>query len=304
MYHYQTQPLPTPLAWYAHQFPAWFQKASCAVMFAVELAAPLCIPGPRRARHIAALSLIALQAVIALTGNYAFFNLLTVGLCLACLDDQWWGGLRLGARLRAVVSDQTRPPGRGPRPAMLRWFAALSIGVTFFESVARLSRGAEGSPIVQAVRKSVGPFRSFNTYGLFASMTVDRPELVIEGSDDGLDWREYGFPDKPGKLDRRPSWVAPYQPRLDWQLWFAAMEPPEYNPWVERMCELLLRGDPAVLGLFSQNPFPSRPPAHIRVVRYMYEFTDAPERARTGNWWRRTPTDFYLSSMSLPADSP
>jgi len=297
-FHYQTRPLPTPLAWYAQQLPAWFQKASCAVMFAIELAAPLCIPAPRFLRHPGALALVALQAVIALTGNYAFFNLLSVGLCLTCLDDGWWRRVHLGGPGPGAASAQARAPA-----AVLRWFAALSVGVTFFESVAAVSAGAAASPIVRAVAEAVGPFRSFNDYGLFRVMTTERPELVFEGSNDGTDWREYEFPYKPGDLSRRPRWVAPHQPRLDWQLWFAALYPPEDNPWVGTVCELLLRGDGAVLGLFSKNPFPGRPPAYLRVVRYRYEFTDASERARTGNWWRRTPIDFFIPPVSLPKES-
>jgi len=302
-FHYQTQPLPTPLAWYAQQLPAWFQKASCAVMFAIELVAPLCIPGPRTLRHLGALALVALQVVIALTGNYAFFNLLAIGLCLPCLDDGWWLRLRPGLEEAGAGAGQARAPAGRLKRTALRWFAAFSVGVTFFETVAYVSRGAATSPLVRAVANAVGPFRSFNDYGLFAVMTVERPELVIEGSNDGRDWREYGFAFKPGDLGRRPGWVAPHQPRLDWQLWFAALEPPEANPWVETLCMLLLRGDPAVLGLFSRNPFPGRPPEFVRVVRYRYDFTDAAERARTGNWWRRTPIDFYIPPVTLPPDS-
>jgi hypothetical protein len=302
-FHYQTQPLPTPLAWYAQQLPAWFQKISCAVMFAIELAAPLLIPAPRTLRHIGTLSLVSLQVVIALTGNYAFFNLLSVGLCLTCLDDGWWLRWRPGERFQAAGAGPARDPAGRLKPTALRWFAALSVGLTFFESVAATSRGAAASPVVQAVRESVGPFLSFNTYGLFQVMTVERPELVIEGSNDGRDWREYALPYKPGDLARRPGWVAPHQPRLDWQLWFAALGPPEYSPWVETLCELLLKGDPAVIRLFSRNPFPSHPPQYLRVVRYRYEFTDAAERARNGNWWRRTPIDFYIRPMALPLDS-
>ena len=302
-FHYQTQPLPSPLAWYAQQFPAWIQMVSCFIMFAVELGAPLCILGPRKVRHAAALSLVALQVVIALTGNYAFFNLIAIGLCLTCLDDAWWRRWRRGAQADVAGARQAiLPAGRLSR-TLLRWFAALSVGVTFFKSVASMSQGAANSPLVRIVEESVGPFLSFNTYGLFAVMTVERPELIIEGSDDGNDWREYALPYKPGDLDRRPRWVAPYQPRLDWQLWFAALDSADASPWVGTLCERILRGDSAVLGLFSRNPLPGRPPHSVRVVRYRYEFTDGPERARTGNWWRRTPIDFYIQPVTLPPDS-
>ena len=301
-FHYQTQPLPSPVAWYLQQFPEWIQKASCALMFAIELLAPLCIPGPRIVRHAAAVALISLQVIIAITGNYAYFNILSIGLCFTCLDDEWWERMLQRFRSRATVAVPAKV-SRMPRATLLRWFAALSVGVTFFETTATLSRSAASSPLVRAVESVVGPFRSFNNYGLFAVMTTERPELVFQGSDDGNDWREYGFPFKPGDLARRPRWVAPYQPRLDWQLWFAALDSPDNNPWVGTVCERILENDRDVLGLFSVNPFPIHAPRLVRVVRYRYEFTSYSERASTGNWWRRTPLDFYIPAVSLPADS-
>ncbi len=302
-FHYQTQPLPTPLAWYANQLPTWFQVASCAFMFAVELAAPLLIPLPRIYRHIGALSMIALQVLIAITGNYAFFNLLTIGLCLTCLDDDWWRGRHWGVAAPLPVAGDIGPTRTRMGATTLRWFAAFAVGITFFEACAAVSRVASGSPLVRWVAEAVGPFRSFNDYGLFARMTVERPELVIEGSNDGRDWREYSLPYKPGDLSRRPPWVAPHQPRLDWQLWFAALVPPEAAPWVGTLCEQLLRGNPDVGRLFDRNPFPDAPPHFMRVIRYRYEFTSAAERARSGNWWRRTPIDFYIPPVTLPREA-
>jgi hypothetical protein len=301
-FHYETQPLPTPVAWYAMRLPLWFQEASCALMFAIELAAPFCIAGPRAVRHAGALALGILQVLIAVTGNYAFFNLVSFGLCVTCLDDGWWRarGWRIGEPTRDAAAPRRRGvPGRA---SALRWFGAVYVGVTFFMGAAELLNAVR-SPVVRAVEGVIGPLQSFNNYGLFRVMTVERPELVIEGSNDGHDWREYALPCKPGDLSRRPSWVAPYQPRLDWQLWFAALESPDSNPWVGTICERLLRGDPAVMGLFSGNPFPGRPPHYMRVVRYRYEFTDPPGRARTGNWWRRTPIDFYIPTVSLTEEA-
>jgi lipase maturation factor 1 len=301
-FHYETQPLPSPVAWYMHQLPVWFQEASCVVMFVIELGAPLLLLAPRRLRHWAATALIALQVVIAATGNYAYFNLLSIGLCLTCLDDEWWINRHWGVPQAPAASIRFGNNPRRFKATAVRWFAAISVGVTFFETVASLSPGSANSPIVRAVEEAVGPLQSFNTYGLFRVMTIERPELIIEGSDDGRDWLEYALPYKPGDLGRRPSWVAPYQPRLDWQLWFAALAPPDSQPWVGRLCELLLKGDPGVLGLFYRNPFPSHPPHYMRVVRYRYEFTDRGERTRTGNWWHRTPLDFYISPVALSSD--
>jgi hypothetical protein len=297
-FHYETQPLPSPFAWYAHQLPLGFQRASCALMFAVELAAPLCIPLPRRVRHPAVVSMIGLQVLIALTGSYAFFNLLSIGLCLACIDDEAWA--RLGRR--APAEAPKAGPGTFQRVA-LRWFAAFSVGITFIGAVARFDPGTARSPIARDLLESVDSLRSWNSYGLFAVMTVERPELIIEGSDDRIEWKEYPLPYKPGDLARRPSWAAPYQPRLDWQLWFAALEPPDENRWLRKLGQDLLRGEPAALGLFRENPFPGHPPRYLRVVRYLYGFTDWDERRRTGNWWRRTPIDFYIDEMSLDPET-
>lgn len=302
-FHYETQPLPTAIAWYASHLPRWFHVGCCLFMFAVELGAPLCLAATRRVRHGAALAMIALQVAIALTGNYAYFNLLTIGLCLTCLDDDWWRYIHWGVGTPQPATDPKAPRARVFAGA-LRWFAALSVGVTFFESAAAVTPRAAHSPIVRWVADTVGPFRSFNDYGLFAIMTVERPELVFQGSDDGRDWRDYVLPYKPGDPGRRPRWAAPYQPRLDWQLWFAALGPADSNPWVQTVCERLLRGDAAVAGLFSVNPFRDHPPRYLRVVRYRYQFTDARVRSLTGNWWRRSPIDFYVEPVTLPPKAP
>jgi len=158
---------------------------------------------------------------------------------------------------------------------------------------------APRAPVPLAPITALEPFRIANQYGLFAVMTHPRTELVIEGSYDGQDWHEYDFKYKPGALDARPKFVAPLQPRLDWQLWFAALGSPEQNPWVLSLVEHLLRGTPVVLHLLGHNPFADRPPKFIRILRYEYHFTDAATRARTGHWWSRTLQDVYLAPSTL-----
>jgi hypothetical protein len=298
-FHYETQPLPTSVAWFVHQLPAWWHRASCAGLFTIELLAPFCLFGPRRLRHRAVLLLVTLMGAIALTGNYTYFNLLTVALCLFSLDDAFWHGLPLARRF---VSGNgipgAAPPGGRP------WFAwsagACLFAFTFLQALPAVVPELGLPPGFRAVAQAVAPFRSLNNYGLFAVMTNPRPELIFEGSDDGRDWRAYEFPHKPGAVDRRPTWVAPHQPRLDWQLWFTALGAPTQNPWVMNLCEHLLRGTPAVLALLETNPFPRQPPRFVRVVRYEYHFTDTATRAATGHWWRRTPLDFYVRPASLP----
>lgn len=298
-FHYETQPLPTVLGWWAHQLPDWMHRAACAGMFAIELAGPFFLFAPRRFRHAAALLLIALMAAIALTGNYTFFNLLAIALCLPCLDDAWWRRtLRFTQGQCHLISDIAAEPVT----TQLRLVAGLA-GVIFLytliQALGSVAPRVGAPPGFNAVAGLVAPFRSLNNYGLFAVMTNPRPELIFEGSDDGRTWLPYELPHKPGDPARRPTWVAPHQPRLDWQLWFAALGPPAQNPWVLGLCEQMLRGNTTVLSLFAVNPFPAKPPRQIRVVRYEYHFTDLPTRRRTDQWWRRTPLDFYVAPASL-----
>jgi len=298
-FHFETQPLPNPLAWWAHQLPDFFHRVTCAATFAIELVAPLFLFAPRKWRHLAAVSLIGLQLGIAATGNFAFFNLLTIALCLLAFDDQFWRSLPLiGERCgRYLDRHSPAPAARAGRPMQI-----IAIGVIFVSSLLALPVFMPRLRLPAVFSELYAPVSSLylvNNYGLFAVMTTSRPELIFEGSDDGKTWREYEFPYKPGSLTRPPPVVAPHQPRLDWQLWFAALTPPLQNNWVLRFCEHLLRGTPEVVHLLKTNPFPDRPPLMIRVLRYDYHFTNSLERQRTGRWWRRELQDVYFEPMSL-----
>jgi hypothetical protein len=269
-------------------------------MFVIELVGPFLLFAPRAFRHRAALLIAALMVAIALTGNYTFFNLLTLALCLLCLDDAFLA--RFLPRRLVEHGRRSGDNSLGARPWHiwpLRVFAVFTFTFTALIAIPGLTRSAFLPGFVRPIQSVLNPLRSFNSYGLFAVMTNPRPELVIEGSDDNREWRAYEFPHKPGAPGRRPTWVAPHQPRLDWQLWFAALAPQQHNPWMLSVCEHLLRGTPDVLALFATNPFPDKPPRYVRIVRYEYHFTDASTRARTSEWWRRTPLDFYLPPASL-----
>jgi hypothetical protein len=152
---------------------------------------------------------------------------------------------------------------------------------------------------ILAVYEWLAPFRTFNSYGLFAVMTTTRPEIIIEGSDDREAWFEYRLKYKPGDLTRRPKFVAPHQPRLDWQMWFAALSDYRHDPWVINLCVRMLQGTPEVLALLDHNPFPKNPPRYVRAVLYEYHFTDFSTRHRTGAWWRRERKGDYLPELSL-----
>lgn len=293
-FHHETQPLPTPLGWFAHQMPAWWHRAACAGMFVIELFVPFFLFTTRALRHNAAFLLAALMVAVALTGNYTFFNLLAIALCVLCFDDA-----ALARLLPSRLSSQLRGASPGGLPAASRAQKLIAAPFAAFVFVYTLVQAFGGAPGFRPLAGAIGPFRSLNNYGLFAVMTNPRPELVFEGSADGRTWLAYEFPHKPGALDRRPTWVAPHQPRLDWQLWFAALGSPQQNPWVLAFCEHLLRGTPEVLSLLHHNPFPAKPPRHIRIVRYEYHFTDFATRAASGHWWRRTPIDFYIPPVSL-----
>lgn len=295
--HYQTQPLPTPLAWYFYQLPVWFQRVSLGYLFLAELVAPLLLLAPRRIRFFAASTITLLQVLILLTGNYAFFNFLTIGLCLFAFDD-----VALAAALpRQVLEWISHRTNAKQSP--LAWravcgaVACLVLFTSGFEMVGQLSTRHWALP--DTVIRAIAPFEIVNTYGLFAVMTTSRPEIVIEGSSDGRTWLPYEFKYKPGKLRRRPPWVEPHQPRLDWQMWFAALGNSGSDPWILHLLARLLEGSPPVLGLFGRNPFPEEPPRYIRAQVYDYRFSTPEERQITGQWWHREWKGIYVPEVSL-----
>ncbi len=295
-HHYETQPLPIWTSWYAHNVPAWFGKFSCGLMFVIELGLPFLMFAPRRLRLLAAGGLLLLQGAIAATGNYAFFNLLAAVLCLLLLDD---------AFIRRFVPRRWRdvPHARRHAPAWRRLvagvFALLVVAISTLRGINESFPTVRFSGAIATVLDATAPFRTINAYGLFRVMTTTRPEIVIEGSDDGVSWREYAFRWKPGDLRRAPRFVAPHMPRLDWQMWFAALGGQRERAWFGSLLGHLLRGTPEVLGLLGENPFPDRPPRYVRAVLYHYAFTDAAARSTTGSWWRRERLGLYWPAVSM-----
>jgi hypothetical protein len=282
--HYQTQPIPTPVAWYAHQLPEWAQRASTGMVLFIELVIPCLVLGPRRVRLFAAPFLITLQILIMVTGNYAFFNWLTLALCLFLFDD-WKLPRWLPRRVTAL-----------PKIGFTRLAWAVS-GVIAVLSLSLLWQAFTGSPpgVTRPIVSNLAPFGLASNYGLFAVMTTMRAEIVLEGSNDGVTWQEYEFRYKPGRLDRRPPWVAPHQPRLDWQMWFAALGTYQQSPWLVNLVYRLLQGSPPVVGLLEKNPFLAAPPKYIRAQIYEYRFTTWGSK----DWWSRRLMSPYLPPVSL-----
>jgi lipase maturation factor 1 len=288
--HYETQPLPTPLAWYAHQLPAAFHRASTAAVLGIELFAPWLMFAPRRLKALAFILLVGLQVVIALTGNYAFFNLLSAALCVFLLDDAV-----LASTSRVHNASVLGAPGRAAA-LLLTAFLTVPVSALTFASTAGVE--LPGWPLVLPAARLIAPLRLVNGYGLFAVMTTTRPEIIIEGSNDGEVWLPYEFKYKPGDVSRRPMWVAPHQPRLDWQMWFAALGRYDEDEWFGNLCARLLQGSPAVLRLLAHNPFADHPPRYVRSVLYRYHFSDRATRRLRGDWWTRDRLGLYAPVMS------
>ena len=192
---------------------------------------------------------------------------------------------------------------RAVDPPRLARLATMVAVITFPASVATLAgqMGVElpGAALMFPVMRAIDPFRSVNPYGLFAVMTTTRPEIVVEGSRDGMTWLAYEFRHKTGDEHRRPSWVAPFQPRLDWQMWFAALGHYDQDVWFQRFCLRLLQGSPSVLALLADDPFQGRPPQFVRGTLYRYRFAEATAHVKAGAWWTREPIGPYSPVLSI-----
>jgi predicted DCC family thiol-disulfide oxidoreductase YuxK len=295
-YHFLTQPLPTPLAWYAARLPSGLLRVATGSMFVVELALPFLIFCPRRLRFVAGFGILLLQSCILLTGNYNWFNLQTMLLCLPLFDDAALRKLVPGRWLGLVVS---RRGDRAPARAVTIFVTAVALLMVFCSLVEMDERFGGNPPApAQAVDAFIEPLHLVSAYGLFAVMTTSRHEIIIQGSDDGVAWRDYEFRYKPGDVMRRPLWNIPHQPRLDWQMWFAALEDPQRLPWFWHFLERLLQNDPTVTALLEKNPFADKPPAYVRAEFYDYTYADSAEKAQ-GQWWDRRLLGLYFPAARL-----
>jgi lipase maturation factor 1 len=286
-YHYWTQPLPTGIGWYLHQLPLSFHKFSVLVMFGIELAVPFFVFGPRFLKPWVFWINVGFHLLIVASGNFTFFNHLAIVLCIPLLDDAHWRRL-LPRRLIKLFDT---PPTPRPSAMPIRVLRTAVACLILFMGVSLLSVTLdplrEFSGPGRYVYRYIASFHIVNTYGLFANMTTERPELIVEGSNDQETWTPYEFKWKPGDPAKRPRRVAPHQPRLDWQMWFAALQDPQRPRWYANLVARLLTGSPDALALFEENPFPDGPPTYIRTSLYKYRFTTLEEKRETGDWWRR-----------------
>ena len=306
--YYQNGPLPTWIAWYAHQLPHSFHAATAVLTLALELVLIFAIFLPRRSRILMFFLITAWQIGITLTSNYAFLNYLVLVLGFLLLDDKFLARL-LPRNLRpAAVSSvgvQVIAPAdaRGWRSQLRLWVQAIFLIWIFYATSALLIfMLLPTAPLPASPVRALEPFRFANEFGLFAIMTRNRYEIEFQGSHDGQTWTPYPFRNKPQDVHAAPRIYAPYQPRFDWNLWFASLGNWRQYPFVLNVEERLLSGEPDVLALFAGNPFPGHPPERIRVVIWRYWFTGWAEKREQGLWWRREQVGLYSPTLERTTD--
>lgn len=288
-YHYETQPMPSPLSSYFHHLPVWAHKGGVLFTHLAELIVPFAIFLPSPFSWAAGIVMILFQTVLILSGNLSFLNYITLILCIPCFNDNFFKTF-LAWEIPSI-------PALGTFRSIV--LAGLFILVVILSIQPALNLFSER----QAMNRSYNPFHLVNTYGAFGSVTKKRYEIIVEGTDEAIlnpstQWKEYEFKGKPGDPKKRPPQIAPYHLRLDWLMWFAAMSEPWYHPWFLKFVKKLLEGNDAVLKLLAKNPFPDKPPRHIRAQLYLYQFADS-EKKKEGYFWQRSFIRDYLSPVSL-----
>jgi lipase maturation factor 1 len=320
--YYQNGPLPTWIGWYVQHLPHWFHASAVVYTLVTELLIVWMLFLPRRFRIACFLIVTPFEISIIATANYTFLNYLVLLLGVLLLDDRFlecilplrfreWirgkGALgSAGARAAAAgVLDRlsARAEWRERFTPLRRAFAGLCLGLVFYSSTALLLwMFVPGLPLFEGPVQALEPFRIANSYGLFARMTHERYEIEFQGTLDGKTWVAYPFRYKPQAINEAPGIYAPYQPRFEWNLWFASLGPWQQSRFVVWTEERLLKNEPDVLALFANNPFASAPPREVRAVKYQYWFTDRRTKRETGNWWRREDLGQYAPALEREAD--
>jgi hypothetical protein len=289
-YYFETQPMPNPLSWYFHWLPRGVLHGGVVINHVCELIVPFGYFLPQPFAGIAGLITIAFQATLIVSGNLSWLNYLTIVLAFTTLDGRFLSWL-------PVAIPQLRPEPVSQRFATYG-LAALVALLSIAPVLNMLSPG-------QVMNTAFNPLQIVNTYGAFGSITKERYEIVVEGTDEqtltvATKWREYEFKGKPGDPAYRPPLVAPYHMRLDWLMWFAAMGRAQDEPWFSDVILHVLQGDRQLLGLLRVNPFPDHPPQWVRASLYRYRFTTHAERSTSGLWWHRERVAEYFPAVRLP----
>lgn len=293
-YHFETQPIPGPLSRWLHFMPHIMLKIGVWFNWLAELAAPWFVFGPRLVRHIAGVIIVLFQFTIILSGNLSFLNWLTIIPALACFDDGFWSGVLPRALVRKAEAAAGRAEESQPMQ-ITAWVIAGLIAILSIQPALNILSPA------QIMNTSYDPLDLVNTYGAFGSVGRERLNVIFEGTmdetpDDKANWKPYIYKGLPVLLNKQPPQIAPYQLRLDWQMWFAAMSSPEEYPWTLNLMWKLLHNDPGAVNLFAGNPFPNQPPRYIRAVLYRYKF------AKPGNpqglWWNREQINIWIQPTS------
>jgi hypothetical protein len=328
--YYQNGPLPTWIGWYFEHLPHWFHAATVVATLGMELAVVWMLFLPRRARLICFCIVTPWEVGVILTANYTFLNYLVLALGFLLLDDRSVRWL-LPARLRALLPEpqesedaprkteslsilDTSNEMKESEPSVVRsWtrvFATARLAVTavmltwiaYATTVEMIRMPWPELPLPSEPVVALEPLRIANQYGLFAVMTRGRYEIEFQGSNDGENWTPYLFRYKPQALDQAPGIYAPYQPRFEWNLWFASLGDWRQNNLVPLTEERLLEDDPDVLALFRGNPFGQAPPRYVRAVLWQYWFTSMEEKRRSGNWWKRELIGLYAPELMRQPD--
>ncbi len=296
VYHYETQPNPSPVSWLLHQAPLWFQQLGVLWNHFVELLAPWFVFGPRWVRTAAGACIVLFQCILIASGNLSFLNWLTLAITLACFDDGVFERV-LPRRLSRLLAQRAA----SPLPSRVQHYVVLALAcivlVRSYQPITNML-----SPH-QRMNGSFDPLHLVNTYGAFGSVGKERDEVILEGTTDAVvapdtRWHEYQFKCKPGDVSRRPCLITPYHYRLDWQMWFAALGDYRSEPFILSLIHKLLQNDPGTLSLIAENPFPNAAPRFIRAERYRYAFTHAGEPG----YWKRKRLAPYLPPLA--ADDP
>jgi hypothetical protein len=313
--YYQNGPLPTWIGWYVQHLPHWFHAATVYATLALELGLVWMLFLPRRWRIICFLIATPWQIGVILTANYAFLNYLVLCAGVLLLDDRGGAAIlperwtsRLTKRPAATEAGTTEVSNSWKSKIRAHWRAAklatsaLILTWIFYATTAQLIWMFARVPLPTSPVAALEPFRMANQYGLFAVMTRARYEIEFQGSMDGQNWTAYSFRYKPQRLNEAPRIYAPYQPRFDWNLWFASLGTWREYPLVGNTEVQLLSNRPDVIALFADDPFPKRPPRQVRAVLWQYWFTSMAERRSTGMFWRRQLLGLYAPLLQQEAD--